>query len=143
MTDQDLHNEMQTAFDIAIRGIVEQGGPSINSALCGASACRYRSEDGRKCAIGWLISDVHYSPDLEGSNVDEVVVMKALVASRAFECPDRHLYFLEYLQAAHDKAVRNRVDFFPEFFKLCEQIAERYGLTVPEELKKTVHLESA
>jgi hypothetical protein len=29
--------------------------------------CRYRCEDGRRCAIGFLIPDEQYSPELEGT----------------------------------------------------------------------------
>jgi len=55
---------LQKMFDTAAVGMLKQGKKSIEG-----NACRYRGGDGCKCAVGFLIPDDLYSPDIEGTSV--------------------------------------------------------------------------
>jgi len=48
----------QEALEIAYNQYVKQGGQSVNDN----GYCVYRSPDGKKCAVGALISDEDYEP---------------------------------------------------------------------------------
>lgn len=67
MTDQEI-------FNTVVRGLRGQGW---QRSVEGGS-CRYRCDDGRKCAVGHLIPDERYSPDLEGVAVVRPSVLYAL-----------------------------------------------------------------
>ncbi len=56
----------QAAFNEAVRGLNAQRAFSIKEGHPGS--CRYRGSNGTKCAIGFLIPDKEYSPDLEDMN---------------------------------------------------------------------------
>lgn len=63
MTDQE-------AFDTALFKLREQGVRSLRVEVPGAlTMCVYRAPNGVKCAVGHLIPDEHYSPELEGNEV--------------------------------------------------------------------------
>ena len=57
----DEQQQLQNTFDTVVRHLAQQGGPSR-----GFSKCLYRSSDGRKCAVGCLIPDSMYTPEMEG-----------------------------------------------------------------------------
>ncbi len=59
MTNQDIFDRVWAVC------IVQQGG---RRSYEGAS-CRYRSSDGRRCAVGALIPDDRYTAEIEGSTV--------------------------------------------------------------------------
>lgn len=59
--------------------------------------CVYRTEDGRGCAVGCLLTDDEYDPVMEGSPVSALKGVGLL--------PDRlvpHILLLAQLQALHD-----------------------------------------
>ncbi len=51
----------QEAFDIAVEGI---RGQEYQPSVVGYT-CRYRGDNGRKCALGFLITDEEYDPALD------------------------------------------------------------------------------
>lgn len=60
----------QEWFDTAARGIISQGKPSMGrDPITENEKCVYRSSDGCKCAIGWLIPDDKYDPSFEGNGL--------------------------------------------------------------------------
>lgn len=64
------------------------------------SVCVYRTDDGRGCAVGCLFTDDEYSPNMEGKNVNALMVRGLL--------PDRlapHILLLSRLQGLHDDPV--------------------------------------
>ena len=65
----------QTVFDIVIQHLRTQGSRSINGVRCA-----YRSRDGLKCAIGALIPDDAYYPELEeyGINIRSSKLIEAI-----------------------------------------------------------------
>jgi hypothetical protein len=64
----------------------------------GGQRCKYRFED-LKCAVGCLIDDEHYSPNMEGRGASHEDVLQAVEASIG-EKPDTDL--LVALQTIHD-----------------------------------------
>jgi len=82
----------QDIFDFVSRKIIEQGGPCVDEY----ASCYYR-HDGRKCAMGWLIPDNEYIPDMEQNNIDDI--LKIFYPN--VEVPN--IKFISELQAVHDR----------------------------------------
>lgn len=91
----------------AIEAVIKQGAPSMNED----GACLYRCGD-LKCAVGHLIADEHYTPELEGSNLIDRDVVRALKASQG-EITNKALEELKCVQMAHDGA--STESFVPRF----------------------------
>lgn len=70
MTDQE-------AFDKVVAHLLEQKVYSVDSAaisnLTGCYMPAYRGDNATKCAIGCLIPDDQYSPEMEGKRVYRVI----------------------------------------------------------------------
>lgn len=64
---------------------------------------RYVDPDGRRCAIGSLISDEHYGPELEGVQVFIRRVAEAVAASLCLPWEHIQTGFLLSLQEIHDE----------------------------------------
>jgi len=81
--------------------------------------CRYRSKDGLKCAVGGLLTDEEYFPEMEGHIVwyIEYILPLRLVA---------HLELIRSCQNIHDDFA---VDEWPSELR---KLAKRKGLEVPE-----------
>jgi hypothetical protein len=92
--------DRQMIFDRVTKHLAEQKRPAMDEDEEG---CAYRGADGRKCAIGCLIDDEHYAPELEGNSPLETSVATAVAQSLGIE-PLRpaECRFLEKLQSAHD-----------------------------------------
>jgi hypothetical protein len=73
-------------------------------------SCRYRSQNGDKCAIGPLIPDADYNPQLEGLACNEIIPSNRDKAKKDFD--DlltklgliEHLELLNALQQVHDRS---------------------------------------
>lgn len=52
--------DKQITFDAIVNGLRKQGKKSIDGHLC-----KFRSEDGYKCAVGQLIEDNEYRPGFD------------------------------------------------------------------------------
>lgn len=107
----------QEVFDRAYIGLASQG---FERSYEGVS-CLYRGPHGRRCAIGWNISDERYGTDLEGLCADDEPVLRAAGINR------RSAGFAALLQASHDRA-----DSPSHMRDLLEDVAERYHLTIPK-----------
>lgn len=102
----------QEAFTAVVLHLRKQG----RRAMTGTD-CLYRAPDGCKCAIGALIPDDQYNPNLEGSNVRALTYLPAL--------QDINPDLLHDLQNTHDL-------YDPkEWEKRFEYIAGKYKLEVP------------
>ena len=86
----------QQIFDRATEHLRQQRAQSIDPVT---SVCRYRGPDGLKCAVGVLIPDELYSPEMEGLLADEVVKRHPALAS-LFSADSPSL--LNSLQHVHD-----------------------------------------
>ena len=104
----------QEAFDISTRGIISQGGPSMNG-----ESCVYRARDGKKCAAGWLLPDSEYKPEMDGKKM----------TSRAIEffVKSGVLSLIDSLQLAHDEA-SGLSPFWSYWKKRLQEIAIAYKL---------------
>lgn len=51
---------LQETFDKVVNGLRKQGCRSLKNGRC-----RYRGDNGRKCAVGMVIPDEDYNPDME------------------------------------------------------------------------------
>lgn len=93
----DLSN-MQGIYDKIVNHLRKQGKPSID--LTGY--CAYRGTDGLSCAVGCLISDDAYNPDIEGDSARSSKVEEALIASGIPMNIPKVSIFLHEMQKIHD-----------------------------------------
>jgi len=105
----------QRLFDRVSKHLLKQGEKSVGPD----GICRYRGPRGLKCAIGCLIPNSRYHPDLEGQSTYAPAVIAAAGYTK-----DQIKLVLE-LQNLHDAFIINS-DRWPE--KLAE-IALNNGLT--------------
>ena len=87
----------------AIVGVLKQGGIAINPS----GDCLYRSNDGRKCVVGQIISDEYYSEKFEGKTIKPLyneasVVLEAVEKSVGATLTTDQLSVLIALQNWHD-----------------------------------------
>lgn len=132
----------QEIFDTVVTNLLKQGkrsfGPykpnAYRYAECNLiSVCLYRSPDGSKCAVGWLIPDELYVPQLENMMVptngeeNDVshVLTKAGISKDDF-------YFLYRLQRVHDSCDVENWDVG------FSKIAQEYGLAMPSSNEESI-----
>jgi hypothetical protein len=88
--------------------------------------CRYRTEDGKKCAVGCLIQDDEYYEWMEGSQIGNLFVatrtISALKPLRERLFSEDNLPLLHALQKAHDQ------DYVYEWEADFQEIASQFGL---------------
>lgn len=97
----------QEIFDAVIRHLRKQGRRANDySPIYSRYVCRYRGDNGTKCAVGCLIDDEHYNPACEGVSVGggnapaRVALHEALRASGVDAV--EHASLLSSLQNFHD-----------------------------------------
>ena len=87
--------------------------------------CKYRGDNGTKCAIGALIPDRLYSTDMEGSSVSGLSERYACTFDKIFGNTLAHddlLMLLRDLQVTHD-------NFYPKDWKAeLTYVANKHGL---------------
>lgn len=113
---------LQEMFSEIITGLRKQGKKSKNTER---TICMYSSADGCKCALGMLIKDDCYSHAIEGRNIWDAHVEKALENS-GIDIKTMAVHrMLSDMQYSHDSVLIS--DWELEWRK----IAREYGLTVP------------
>jgi hypothetical protein len=114
----------QKAIDIAVPALLKQGARSMDYTVIGL--CAYRGFDGKKCAVGWLMTDENYDPAFDGcdgrgwNDVLETIGV-----------PIEHQLdngFYNKFQKCHDKA---RGGFIPEFTARVKKLCREYNLEYP------------
>lgn len=123
---------MQDLFTQAVQGVIHQGGPSVDDN----GLCQYHAPNGRKCAVGHVIPVNVYIKEMEGKDI--IGVLRHCPGS--IRCETTTLDMLYDLQRAHDDlaeyAVRSstesEADFVKRFREAAEQVANKYGLEMPE-----------
>jgi hypothetical protein len=118
----------QEIFDKVATHLLTQNAKSIVGSGVD-SFCRYRGENGMKCAVGVLISDDEYRECFEGHSASSVV-------RRSRRHPDLrrlvdHMDFLDAIQSIHDYA---DVGDWPESLK---QLAVEHALNSDVVVKMT------
>jgi hypothetical protein len=119
----------QEIFDTVIAHLLQQGKQSKSDV------CLYRSDDGLKCAIGALIPDSEYDPDMECSIVHPFYYSHpTTIQSWAQSNYPNDLKLLNRLQRLHDKgpshSFNNPHDAWEEYILTQSQIiAKEFNLT--------------
>lgn len=75
---------IQTLFNKAVTAVIEQGEPSLNTD----GYCVYRGPNNHKCAVGHLISDEHYNPEMENK-----ILYDRFVKKDCCEEPPQHDFY--------------------------------------------------
>ncbi len=106
-----IATKKQDIFDIVADHLLTQMEQSISDD----DNYAYRGENGLKCAIGGLIPDDYYKPEMEGKSVTEIM-SGPFVGWRA------HCSILSCLQDVHDY-------WRPEYWAVeLVELAERYDI---------------
>lgn len=118
---------LQEIYDRAVAGLAGQGfEPSVSK---NGHLCRYRGEDGRKCAAGHVIDDDEYIQEMEGTNI------MGLVSSNNPADSER-MALLNSLQNAHDVPAGGGYEDVPrEIKRRLASVGQRWALVIPEVLK--------
>ena len=112
----------QEIFDKVVAHFAVQRAPAVDDE----GACLYRTDDGRKCAVGALIPDDAYDPKCESTPIDRLFrdlpgMMEA--AGLRSENAD----FLEDIQLIHDHS-RHDAKFLADLSVGMAKVAARYKL---------------
>jgi hypothetical protein len=114
----------QAVVDKILTHLWDQGRVSHDPLGMG---CAYRGEDGTKCAIGILIPDDIYSPDMEGKSFHQLCRRYDVVA----DLPEIQAIKQvgEVLQQLHDN-LHGMPDFRKRLRNRAQAWLSDYGLTV-------------
>jgi len=128
-----FYNE-QEVFDHVIKHLVQQGQRCYHLNHNHHDICLYRSPEGLSCAVGCLMSDEEYHPDMEGADVRNLI--------RRFDqikWMDDYLPLLGDLQDLHDeeRTWNDEGGLSPFGLKDVESIASSYGLKNPLQSENT------
>ena len=120
----------QAIFNTVVKHLLTQNKKSMDSTggAMRREICAYRGEGGLKCAVGCLIPDELYTPNMEG--VDALWIATdhpELKVVPAFDEAYRAL--LGDLQTVHDC---NPPELWP---RVLSELAVEYELTLPTELE--------
>lgn len=89
----------QETFSLVVEHLRKQGKPSIGKR----GGCKYRNELGLKCAIGAVIEDTEYSPEMEGHVLFDFLKMDYdFVPASLKERLEPHVSMLTALMHVHD-----------------------------------------
>jgi len=120
----------QIMFDVVVEKI-NQNGFSLDPIQ---GSCMYRTSEGKKCAVGWLISDEEYKPEMEGSQVVNLVNRKVLpkrLLGKFVRGQYENLQLLIVIQCVHDSCALwsiNKQGNIDEFNRRMKLAAARHGL---------------
>jgi len=89
----------QETFDLVALALVKQGGPSVMFGRC-----KYRGDNGRRCAAGHCIPDSDYLPEFEGYCIHGDSTLTQVLVDAGHDTG-----VLTSLQGAHDEAVTDIV----------------------------------
>lgn len=116
---------LQTVFDTVAKHLLTQNAKSLSDH----ETCVYRSKSGLKCAVGCLIADEYYHPELEGGSVYNLDVVVAVMATidplQTLPIVEREeiARLLRHLQKIHDS-------FEPETWPMhLVDLASKFKLT--------------
>src|SRR5688572_18548351 len=95
----DLKEWKQLVFDKVAKHLLKQGKRVYNGVTC----C-YRNQAGLKCAVGCLIDDDRYDPEIEGLRASAERVLRAIpeMDDSCLLPQNLRVMFLEQLQKIHD-----------------------------------------
>lgn len=98
--------QIRELFERVRAHLLTQGKKSIREEIdergLPSDSCLYRGPDGTSCAVGCLIKDEFYTPELEQKLASSPLVRSALECSLGFELSRDAMEILGELQAIHD-----------------------------------------
>lgn len=101
----------QEIFDIVVTNLLKQKKRSFGEYKPTAfryneahlyNGCLYRSPEGLKCAVGWLIPDELYIPEMENLPIELLVENHVTAALHKIGISDNDFPFVQHLQYIHD-----------------------------------------
>lgn len=108
----------QQAFDVAVRGVFEQGGPGWDDRF---GECVYRNDQGLRCAVGQLLSENDLAKDIDGATPADLVKLEILPKWVGKLASD--------LQKSHDNSFYlDSQNFMQIFLQRCVSVAEEHNL---------------
>ncbi|MFN9029662.1 MAG: hypothetical protein ACK54C_01980 [Betaproteobacteria bacterium] len=123
----------QDVFDTVLNHLRKQG-PATDDR----GECVYRTAEGKRCAVGVLIPDDMYDPDIEGGSCGLVAhtftyppctgrshALKATMDRVYPTLTEDDWWFLKALQVAHDDSADNGME---RFEGAMADVAEKHGL---------------
>jgi hypothetical protein len=114
--------DAQMIFNTVYTHLIKQGGPSTIRG-----ACMYRGQNGRMCAVGFMIPDDVYEENMEGTNALSLIAHTPKLAHLT-----PHMMLLRKMQQIHDTyAMEKPEQTWPEWIKYrFRTLAKHEGLDV-------------
>ena len=91
---------LQEIFNKVVTHLLTQNARSFNAV---DGKCLYRGDKGLKCAVGCLITDEYYHPNLEGRYAGADAVLQAVLDSLEVFWSQKLVDLLIKLQRVHDE----------------------------------------
>ena len=107
----------QEMFDTALEGLRKQGEPSMNTY----GGCLFRGPFNNKCAVGMLILDEEYNPDMEHYSLDKVVKKCSTLSMEDVE------FLLDMQREMHD-GPSAEINFVPLMELGAQLVAKKWEL---------------
>ncbi len=123
----------QEIFDKVINHLLHQGGPALDYNYDDDPKCRYRSNNGRQCAVGCLIPDNQYDPLMEGMGVIVTSPPSDPLNYWIAKYYEPHRHLLGALQSLHDNIGMNDTcyDWQTVILRGAADIAKKFDLAMP------------
>lgn len=122
---------LQRIFDQVAVGLLLQNKRSLSFGYGGQ--CAYRSPNGSKCGIGFLIADIEYLEKFEGRNISDVLDANKIHLS------NEKTKFLSHIQRIHDNTPvsewKNKLQELSKLYNLgsqaCDNAKQFWALNLP------------
>lgn len=122
---------LQEIYTTVINHLMNQGRPaSLNGK------CLYRAGE-LKCAVGCLIKDEHYKPEIEDLDLYETKLVYDTVVESIGEEDVRQIELLAELQSFHDDVFTKERPFME--MRELERIEDRFRLARPDGWPETFY----
>lgn len=93
---------LQEVYNDTLQYYMEDPNRRAAEGTTGKYSCKYRTEDGRMCAVGRYIPEENYSSDIEENAIDDYIVQDALPEDMQY---DEMIGLLCQLQTFHDSVL--------------------------------------
>lgn len=120
---------MRTAQELFETVVLHQRKQAEKSHIAlseGGFSCRYRDPEGRSCAIGCLIPNDAYKPEMEGGDVGDLIKKDLLPVTLAAEF-FKNMRLLSTLQKIHDQSLA-----LTDWERQWRMVADDYKLRYPK-----------
>ncbi len=125
-------NNIQATFNHVVTELLKQNkksmGPKTTEITSATYLCKYRGDDGSKCAFGHVIPDTEYNPSMEGKDITSILNWDGESTNVDYN----YYLFVKRLQNIHDG---NEVREWPSRFI---NIGNEFSLELPTALKDLI-----